>query len=166
MTTNSDSTASRIRTSYWVPLICAAIVAAGLMWLASVREDMYVRMMDGPFAGLSYAGELPTEPVSELEIESGTRLAVYEVPGLSAPVLVLSMADGERKWSRELKPIKHHADGSKKEAWLRELKLHDIDKTSDGVVVSITCNWELGGREGGRVYLDEELEFREFKLSW
>jgi hypothetical protein len=77
------------------------VVTVGIWWLASVREGFYVGMMDGPFAGLSYAGELPTEPVSELEIESGTRLAVYEIPGLSAPVLVLSMADGERKWSRE-----------------------------------------------------------------
>ncbi len=161
-----EGTSNGSRTTYWVPLICIATVAAGLMWLAAVREDFYVRMMDGPFVGAEYSGDLPARPTSKLELRSGTRLEVYELPAQSVPVLVLRTAGGKERWKRLMKPIKRYANGSTKEAWLRELELHDFKKTGDGVVVSIACNWEFGGREGGRLYLDEQLNFREFKLSW
>jgi len=162
--TASSPQAKATKVWLWIAVPIALICA--VIWLASLRERYYVRAMYGPYQGLEFSGDLPPAAESELKLKSGERLSVYVVPDARAPVLVLWSAAGERRWKRLMVPIHRYSNGSVKEAWLRELRLHALRRSRDGIVVDITCEWELGGHEGGRLYLDDHLDFREFKLSW
>lgn len=122
--------------------------------------------MYGPYQGLEFSGDLPPTPESELKLKSGKRLSVYVISDALAPALVLWSEAGEMKWSRLMLPVQRYADGSVKQAWLRDLKLHTVRRTGDGFVVDISCDWETGGKEGGRLYLDQDYGFKDFKLSW
>ena len=57
-------------------------------------------------------------------------------------------------------------DGKVKTSWLRDLRLEKLQRRSTNSVVWITCDWERGGKEGGLIYLDTELGFKYFRLSW
>ncbi len=158
----SPAKATRIWSWIAAPVVLICIVVS----LATVRERYYVATMYGPYRGLEYSGGLPSTSISELRLKSGGRLAVYTLPEALAPVLVLWSATGERRWARTMLPVQRYTDGTEKEAWLKELKLHQLRRSGDGFVVDLSCDWELGGREGGRLYLDSDYNFREFKLSW
>lgn len=151
--------------AWWRVAVLVALIFA-FLYLAALREDFQVRMMYGPYHGLEFSGDLPSSVTSELRLKSGGQLAVYNVSDKSAPVLVLWAPSGERQWSRLMVPIQNYKDGSTKECWLRDLKLRKLSRSEEGFEVDITCNWELGGFEGGRIYLDRHYGFKDFKLSW
>ncbi|HSH16986.1 MAG TPA: hypothetical protein VLD18_13180 [Verrucomicrobiae bacterium] len=162
--TASSPQAKSTNAWWWIAVLVALIFA--LLYLAALREKFYVRMMYGPYHGLEFSGDLPSSVASELRLKSGGQLAVYNVSDKSAPALVLWAPSGERQWSRLMVPIQSYKDGSTKECWLRDLKLQKLSRSDEGFEVDITCNWELGGFEGGRIYLDRHYGFKDFKLSW
>ena len=149
-----------------IPLLCFAILGAGLWGLHSFALLMWEATLRGPFTGVTYAGIITSTPSSVLSVPPHGQLEVHELPGNTNPVVMLRSPNGKVEWARLFLPEKKWDDGKVQTFWLRELRLEKMEQRSTNAVVWISCDWEYGGKEGGLIFLDPEFGFDHFKLSW
>lgn len=131
------------------------------------RSSYWERTLDGPFLGIDYSGSFTDNPVSELQIDEGSRLLVYDKNDASAPVLTLNRTINgvqQRIWAKIMVPLKEGEQDSTRK--VRKVELVDIERVEDSVKVKVSCDWTGGGIEGGIVYLSKDLSFSHFALSW
>lgn len=127
------------------------------MWEASLM---------GPYDGVPFTETTSSRPVSTLFVHGYGQLEVHEISDQTVPLLLLRAPDGGVRWQRLLQPERRYKDGSASTAFLRELRLHRIQRDPVGYRVQLSCDWEWGGREGGLIYLNPDFSFRGFALSW
>jgi len=120
----------------------------------------------GPYAGGAYAPPIQTQPVSVLVVLGIGQLEVHEPPAEIVPVLALRASDGTVRWAQLLRPGRRNEDGSVSTAFIRDVRLRRIQRTSGGYRVRLSCFWEWGGHEGGLIYLNPDYTFRDFALGW
>ena len=118
----------------------------------------------GPYTGQPFAAAITTQPAATLPIGSGARLEIHELPEHIVPVLALRATDGSVAWARLLVPesAERHGEAS---AFIRNLRFTKLKRSWSGYRVFVICDW-AAGREGGIIYLDRDLSFRSFALSW
>lgn len=143
-----------------------AVFVAALFALRSCQRQFWEHTLDGPFTGVPYSGSITTAPVSVLSIPARGQLEVHELPAHTNPVVLLRSARGDIQWSRLFRPEKKRPDGTVGHAALRELRLQGWERRGTGSVVSVTCDWDWGGRESGLIELDSDSGFKSFSLSW
>ena len=139
------------------------LVVWGCLRLGS---SMWEATLSGPFEGTAYTGMLQTQPASVLPVRSVGQIEVHEPPGETVPVVLLRASDGTVGWTRLLRPERGDQDPAISKSFIRDLRLHRIQRSSEGYRVRLSCFWEWGGQEDGLIYLNPDYSFRAFALSW
>jgi hypothetical protein len=58
------------------------------------------------------------------------------------------------------------ANGQLETAQDRDARLIRRERSSDGIKVRVTCDWDRGGKEAGLIYLTKDGDFEKFGISW
>lgn len=126
----------------------------------------YERLMFGPYYGKLFVGEPAGPVISSLKLTQDHLLTIYSHPGETNPVLCLQTSDSKISWCRILVPVQTNNAGGVDEYHISEISLTSTRRFKTGHAVSLSCNWNRGGREGGVIYLSPDYDFQSFKLSW
>ena len=149
-------------------ILITSVVALTLAFLAcrSLGRSFWERTLYGPYSGLPYSGSITSSPVSVLALAPHGQLEVHELSPPTNPVVLLRSPSDTVSWAQILVPEVRYTNGTVHYPGVRDFRLHHMESRSTGSVVYVSCDWDIGGEEGGLISLDLDYGFRSFSLSW
>ena len=122
-------------------------------------------VMWGPFVGRAL-DSLPESTIgSVLQMSDGCTLEARKADGVAASLLALRNGSGHVQWTRVIEARIKQTDNSMTNLPIYSVELKRSYRDASGHKVRFKCEWREG-REGGYFYLNPDLSFREFKVSW
>lgn len=136
-----------------------------------LRDKGWEKMLAGPYSGSTFAGEIYSYPISKIILKQDISLEAYRaVDGDDGgKTVVLLRTQGQHLvWMRLLVIQEMNAGGTNqtRQTYLRNVLLKRVVTRGQQYKVFMTCDVGEDTNEGGLIYLDQNLQFVGFSVSW
>ena len=147
-------------------LVAIFVIASGVAGLRSCAQKFWGDTLHGPYLGRDYTNTIPDKPSSTLAVPEKATIEIYEIENSNNPVLVTRGGNGQVISRVQLIPEQKDSKGQIQTTFIKNLELRSVKRGRDGYKVFFSCFWGWGSKEGGIIYLNTDLSFKEMSISW